>query len=359
MDIKGAAGSSSSSLSSNTVAKEEEETLQQSPTQQQHDGYQPTYKVNTTNYILPGIHIHDAQPLSAVSAGRAYTPITNHFQTKTTLDPSSTYYAKTWGKWNFIDPNPKYDGTIRPQPINYNNVSNRDVQNVDFPEGAWQCDTNYMSAFLQQAKQLINRTIEAIYAEYGVGIIPSNNNDDDANNNRERALLSEEMFWSGRESFAPFILRDTMAVPLPPTGLYSYSTRQSFDGIARRFIHHIMTGDTFKLVLGGHSAGKEVEFVHLFFFISFEQYILACSLLKTCYLLFSLSLSLSPKCYAFIYLSNSGRTWCRIQPVIHYRGGTCTRTNLCASRCRIPCIQLCSGWYGYFPTKYGRDGSTW
>jgi hypothetical protein len=198
-----------------------------------------------------------------VSAGRAYTPITNHFQTKTTLDPSSSsqsssaYYAKTWGKWNFIDPNPKYDGILRPQPLNYNDVSNRDVQNVDFPEGAWQCDTNYMTSFLVQAKQLINRTIEAIYAEYGVGIIPSN--DDDDANSRERALLSDDMFWSGRDTFAPFILRDTMAVPLPPTGSYSYSTRQSFDGIARRLIHHIMTGDTFKLVLGGHSAGK-VEF---------------------------------------------------------------------------------------------------
>ena len=250
--------SSSSHSSSSVVA---EDTSLQSTQQQNHDGYQPTYKVNTTNYILSGIDMHNVQPLSAM-AGRAYTPITNHFQTK--LDPSTTdahASTKKWGAFNFMDPDPKYHGTIRPRPINYNDVPNRDVSNADFPIGAWQGDTLYMTTFLRQAKLLINRTMEAIYAEYGVGIIPPNDGGDaaaaidNAEDGEERSLLSDEML-AGRDTFAPFILRDTMAVPLPPTGSYSYSTRQSFDGIARRVIHHIMTGDTFKLVLGGHSAGK-------------------------------------------------------------------------------------------------------
>ena len=244
--------SSSSSSSSIVAAKVEDTSLQQN-----HDGYQPTYKVNTTNYILSGINMHNVQPLSAV-AGRAYTPITNHFQTK--LDPSTAAHAAStkWGAFNFTDPDPKYRGTIRPRPININDVPNRDVSNADFPKGAWQCDAKYMTTFLRQAKLLINRTMEAIYAEYGVGIIPPNDDGDATTTTTDdvdgdRSLLSEEML-AGRDAFAPFILRDTMAVPLPPTGSYSYSTRQSFDGIARRVIHHIMTGDTFKLVLGGHSA---------------------------------------------------------------------------------------------------------
>ena len=294
--------SSSSSSSSSIVAAKEEDTSLQSTQQQNHDGYQPTYKVNTTNYIISGINMHNVQPLSAI-AGRAYTPITNHFQTK--LDPSTHAYiyaaGKKWGAFNFIDPDPKYHGTIRPRPINYNDVPNRDVSNADFPNGAWQGDALYMTTFLRQAKLLINRTMEAIYAEYGVGIIPPNDGDDaaavDNAEDGERSLLSDEML-AGRDTFAPFILRDTMAVPLPPTGSYSYSTRQSFDGIARRVIHHIMTGDTFKLVLGGHSAGKSgvvcifcfhrVRTIYIYIYI----YIIACSLIeKKCYLLFSLSLS--------------------------------------------------------------------
>jgi hypothetical protein len=198
------------------------------------DGYQPTTMIYPTSYILPGI-TDNAPPLSAAK-GRPYYPILNHFQFR---NPSSPY-ASTWGYFNFRDPNPKWDGRMRPQPTSYDNLPNRDVKNIDFPKDSWQSDTEYMKEFLVQAKLLVNRTIEAIYAEYGVGI-PSDGS----------VTLTDEQLVN-RELFAPFILMADASVT--PPGDVSWSTRSSFDGTARRFIHHIMTGDTFKLTLGGHSA---------------------------------------------------------------------------------------------------------
>lgn len=226
---------SSSSLSSTPVNNEEKIAPQSVALV--HDGYRPITLVNDTTYVLPGTKEH-AEPLSA-AAGRPYIPVTNHFQTK---DPNSPY-AKTWDHFDFTDPDPQWDGKVRPQPLNYDGVPNRDVKNSDFPQSAWQRDNKYMMTFLEQARKLVNRTIEAVYGEYGVGISPG----------ADWSTLSDEQL-AGRDLFAPFMLRPTMEVPLPPDGTWSYSTRQSFDGVARRVIHHVMTGDTFKLVLGGHSA---------------------------------------------------------------------------------------------------------
>jgi len=195
------------------------------------DGYQPQEMTNTTFYVLPGTE--DFPELSAAK-GRPYYPILNHFQRR---DPTSDY-AKHWGYFDFQDPNSKWDGKMRPQPSNYHEVPNRDVSNSDFPKDAWQTDDEYMKAFLKQAKLLVNRSMEAVYGEYGVGL-PEDGSIE---------LSEEDMI--NRDKFFPFILKDTINSP----GGGSYSTKQSFDGIARRMIHHIMTGDTFKLVMGGHSA---------------------------------------------------------------------------------------------------------
>jgi len=194
------------------------------------EGYLPKDTVNVYDYMLPGTE--DAEPLSAAK-GRPYYPILNHFQRRNPNSP----YAQTWGYFDFEDPNKKWDGKMRPQP-NFAGAPNRDVKNDDFPKDAWQRDADYMGLFLAQAKLLVNRTIEAVYGEYGVGI-PSDGS----------ITLTEEQMVN-REQFAPFVLKEKVA----DAAEGSWSTKQSFDGIARRVIHHIMTGDTFKLVLGGHSA---------------------------------------------------------------------------------------------------------
>ncbi|KAL9181799.1 hypothetical protein ACHAXT_012142 [Thalassiosira profunda] len=195
------------------------------------EGYQPKTMVNVSDYILPGTE--DAPPLSAAK-GRPYFPILNHFQHR---DPTSAYASK-WGAFLFEDPDKKWDGKMRPQP-DFTKAPNRDVANDDFPEGAWQKDRAYMEAFLKQAKLLVNRSIEGVYDEYGVGI-------------PQDGSLGErpDAWWLNRNNFHAFKIKKN----INEGGGGSWTTQQSVDGMARRFIHHIMTGDTMKLTLGGHSA---------------------------------------------------------------------------------------------------------
>ncbi|KAL9178465.1 hypothetical protein ACHAXT_003795 [Thalassiosira profunda] len=197
------------------------------------ESYQPKSMVNVSDYILPGTE--DAPPLSAAK-GRPYFPILNHFQHR---NPTSVY-AKKWGYFDFEDPDPRWDGKMRPQP-DFTKAPNRDVSNDDFPEGAWQKDKAYMEAFLKQAKLLVNRSIEGVYDEYGVGIPQDGSLD---------ARGGHDQWWINRNNFHAFKIKKN----IKEGGGGSWTTQQSIMGMARRFIHHIMTGDTFKLTLGGHSA---------------------------------------------------------------------------------------------------------
>lgn len=196
------------------------------------DGYLPKAMVNSSDYVVPGTE--DAPPLSAAK-GRPYYPIINHFQNR---NPTG-FYAKKWGYFDLEDPDPKWKGKMRPQP-NFAASPNRDVSNTDFPDGSWQKDKEYMTRFLEEAKKLVNRTIEAVYGEFGVGIP------------QDGSVEVTDEFMVHREAFYKW--------PKP--------SEQSLAGMTRRFIHHIMTGDTFKLVLGGHSAaaghgaGFNASYVH-------------------------------------------------------------------------------------------------
>eukprot|EP00986_Skeletonema_menzelii_P019209 scaffold27156_cov148-Skeletonema_menzelii.AAC.1 len=196
------------------------------------DGYLPKSMVNASDYVLPGTE--NAPPLSAAK-GRPYYPIINHFQNR---NPTGSY-AKKWGYFDLEDPDPKWKGKMRPQP-DFGAVPNRDVKLTDFPDGAWQKDKEYMTRFLEEAKKLVNRTIEAVYGEWGVGIP------------QDGSVELTDEFMVNREAFYKW--------PKP--------SDQSLDGMTRRFIHHIMTGDSFKLVLGGHSAaaghgaGFNASYVH-------------------------------------------------------------------------------------------------
>lgn len=196
------------------------------------DGYLPKSMVLDSNYVLPGTE--NAPPLSAAK-GRPYYPIINHFQNR---NPTG-FYAKKWGYFDLEDPDPKWKGKMRPQP-DFASAPNRDVKSTDFPDGAWQKDKEYMTRFLEEAKKLVNRTIEAVYGEWGVGIP------------QDGSVELTDEFMVNREEFYKW--------PKP--------SDQSLAGITRRFIHHIMTGDSFKLVLGGHSAaaghgaGFNASYVH-------------------------------------------------------------------------------------------------
>ena len=119
------------------------------------EGYQPTEMTSPT-FFIPGTE--NAPRGSAAGGGYDY-PIINHFQHRNPTLPM----AKVWGFFDFEDPDPNWRGKMRPQP-DFGSVDHRDVKGKDFPQGAWQSDQEYMKRFLEEAKKLVNRTMESIFA---------------------------------------------------------------------------------------------------------------------------------------------------------------------------------------------------
>ena len=73
--------------------------------------------------------------------------------------------AKKFGYWHFWDG----DEDMRPMEDYTAKFPNRDMPGEDFPEDAWQADAVYVNHILNDADQLIGRTMEAIFVEYGHG----------------------------------------------------------------------------------------------------------------------------------------------------------------------------------------------
>ena len=120
------------------------------------EGYE-SKELRTPTFFVPGTE--DAAVGSSAGGGFNDYPTTNHFQHNHPEVPS----AKSWGWFAFEDPDPKWRGKPRPQP-DFASVEHRDVKGSDFPEGAWQKDAAYMKQFLYEAKKLVNRTMESIFA---------------------------------------------------------------------------------------------------------------------------------------------------------------------------------------------------
>lgn len=73
--------------------------------------------------------------------------------------------ADKYGYWHF------WDGEEEERPMEDYTAKypNRDIPGEEFPEYAWQADAVYVNHILNDADQLIGRTMEAIFIEYGHG----------------------------------------------------------------------------------------------------------------------------------------------------------------------------------------------
>mmetsp|Transcript_1091 Transcript_1091/g.1991 ORF Transcript_1091/g.1991 Transcript_1091/m.1991 type:complete len:585 (+) Transcript_1091:90-1844(+) len=69
-----------------------------------------------------------------------------------------------WGAWDFTDP--KTSDVPRPT-VPFDTIQYRDASRESFPPNAWQSDGEYLQSFLPEAKELVDRVKEGIYAEYG------------------------------------------------------------------------------------------------------------------------------------------------------------------------------------------------
>ena len=158
------------------------------------------------------------------SAGYAFpeTP----FAVRTENPPSPAVlekYSKEWGTWTL-------DLREMDRDAFCGNYAHCDVPQDKFPEDAWQADADYVSKFLEEADNLVDRAMNAILAEYG------------------KTPTETEMFDL---TYRDNLKRRELKGP-PDNG--GWTTKRSMQGLSRRLIHAIMTRDTFTFIMGGHSA---------------------------------------------------------------------------------------------------------
>jgi hypothetical protein len=147
---------------------------------------------------------------------------------------------REWGAWTDIE----QDDITRPLP-NFSMARYGDINNTDFPENSWQCDEDYIAKFIIEAKALVNRVREGIYAEYGFPLKQENG-----------TVLSFEEKEERDAKFEVKILNPNGTYPISDklnTGI-AWLSKPAMDGLVRKLLHALITNDEFYVVLGGHSA---------------------------------------------------------------------------------------------------------
>lgn len=155
-----------------------------------------------------------------------------------------------YGYWKFHDPYLEDRGTDRPV-VDFSKAGPlRDVSTADFPDDAWQSDTDYVRNFLREAKALVNRVQEAIYEEYGHGLPLTEEEKKVRKKNFGIEIVSlkgvsEEMFRDNKK-----FERDV----IHPRADIAWMAEGAFEGLTRKLLHSMMTNDNFYAVMGGHSS---------------------------------------------------------------------------------------------------------
>jgi hypothetical protein len=164
-----------------------------------------------------------------------------------------------WGAWSFVDPGEDmYGSKGKDRPVtDFTGIPNKDLSAERFVDGSWQTDHEYVSEFIAEARKLVKRVKEAIYAEYGH---PAQTKDGKALSTEE-LTKREEIFRLITDEFQlcrgkPIPLDDAdeckkSSVPLPGIG---YWRPEAFDELAKKLLHAMMSHDDFYVVLGGHSS---------------------------------------------------------------------------------------------------------
>ena len=151
--------------------------------------------------------------------------------------------AKEWGKWEFVDKKVEQ----RPKDDYCGQFPNRDIPRDKFPANAWQTDTEYLKDWLDQGGKLVDRALEAILAEYGRGVKDEPGRSFEE---REKEMFQWLIFEPGTQPPGKSLVVEA-----------GWTTQKSFEGLARRVLHSLVTQDPFTFVVGGHSAAGKSTFV--------------------------------------------------------------------------------------------------
>ena len=134
-----------------------------------------------------------------------------------------------WGAWSFND-----DMEIRPI-ADFEKIPYKDMMNKDFPDNSWQMDQKYVTDFISEARKLVDRVREGIYAEYG---------------HATKDLTTPEEIQARNELFQTHISETTTKEPHGA----AYINEKGMAMMARKLVHCMVTNDEFYYILGGHSA---------------------------------------------------------------------------------------------------------
>jgi len=173
---------------------------------------------------------------------------------------------KEWGAWNFSDDGFRDFQSDGARPVaNFSVVAYGDMKNADMPDGCWQKDEAYVRRYLEEAKSLVTRVREGIYAEYGS---PLKKSDGTTLGEKERAERAEK--WKIH------VIPDDHPNESSGAGIakgIAFLHESAMEALVRKLLHAIVTNDYFFAMLAGHSAAaghgnnwhqtKFVSFHHL------------------------------------------------------------------------------------------------
>jgi hypothetical protein len=167
-------------------------------------------------------------------------------QQQTIYEQKMARIRSEWGMWTFKDPS----GDAEDRPIaDFSSIDYKDLPADEFPPYSWQADEDYVTAFLLEARALVNRMTEGIYAEYGWPLKKKDGT----------TTLSSEELEKREQAFRIHILDSaTNEKELKKEGIAQLS-QVAMDGLVRKLLHAMMTNDEFYVVLAGHSAAAGVS----------------------------------------------------------------------------------------------------
>jgi len=158
-----------------------------------------------------------------------------------------------YGYWDFKDNYQEKNGGIERPVVDFEaigkmkkekdegyNILHGEIDKEDFPEGSWQTDDEYVQNLLDEARKLIHRVQEGIYAEYGWAT----------------ASLTEEQLSERKVNFGVHLLPqdEPHSKSVDASMGIAWMYEDSFRHFVKKLLNALITNDHFFVILGGHSA---------------------------------------------------------------------------------------------------------
>lgn len=196
--------------------------------------------LNAENH--PGNFRHDPHnsPFASIQYADNVESEERRHQIQQAFDDRMASYRVRYGQWH----DPPFDHE-RDRSY-YHDYEYKDVKS--FPSNAWQSDKVYMKEFLQQGTALVERVKEAIYEEYGFGML-----DLDRSNSGSVAQMKamRHTYFSIKVSDDVDVKNGAAQDGDDPWVGAAYINKSGWEGLIRKLLHAIMTEDDFYVVAAG------------------------------------------------------------------------------------------------------------